>query len=328
MDGGGRFARSVRQSKPQSISGRKAAGKPERSRARAPKTARRSAAAIFHDHDRNSRIAKLERWLPRGVGLAAAFLLMVGTAGLGVIKGGHADNFVGALSDARNATANAVGFKITNVSIVGRKQLSPDEILAVGGVNGRSSLLFLNAADVRDRLKADPWIGDATVQKLYPGKLQIDIVERAPYALWQQDGRVSVISEDGTVLEPYVASRFVNLPLVVGKGAATQAKQFLDVLANHPHVRSRVKAIVYVGERRWNLRLTNGLDIRLPETDVDRALATLTKFDREDNLFSRDIVAVDMRLQDRMTVRLSEDAARARDELLKDKKPKKKAGDA
>ena len=253
---------------------------------------------------------------------------MMGAGTIGVIRGGHADNFLGALSDTRNATANAVGFKITNVSITGRKQLSPDEILAVGGVNGRSSLLFLNAADVRDRLKADPWIGDATVQKLYPGKLQIDIVERAPYALWQQDGRVSVIAEDGTVLEPYVASRFVTLPLVVGKGAEIRAKDFLDLLARYPHVRSQVKAIVYVGERRWNLRLTNGLDIRLPEFNVEKALATLTKLDREDSLFSRDITAVDMRLTDRLTVRLSEDAAKARDELLKDKKTKRKAGDA
>lgn len=329
MDGGGRLARSVRQSGHQSNLSQKAAGKASRTRARMPKPVPRPAAPlVFHEQDRNSRIAMLARWMPRGIGLAAAAVLMIGAGALGVIKGGHADNFIGALADTRNATANAVGFKITNVSITGRKQLSPDEILAVGGVNGRSSLLFLNAADVRDRLKADPWIGDATVQKLYPGKLQIDIVERAPYALWQQDGRVSVISEDGTILEPYVASRFVTLPLVVGKGAETRAKDFLDLLAGYPHVRSQVKAIVYVGERRWNLRLTNGLDIRLPEFNVEKALIMLTRLDREDSLFSRDITAVDMRLPDRLTVRLSEDAAKARDELLKDKKIKKKAGDA
>lgn len=332
MDGGGRLSRSIRQAGHQSILDKKAAKPASRSRARAPKSPRRPAApAVFNDQGRNGHIVTLERWLPRGIGLAAAVALMIGAGALGVVKGGHAGNFLGALSDTRNATANAVGFKITHVSIVGRKQLTQDEILAVGGVNGRSSLLFLNAADVRDRLKADPWIGDATVQKLYPGKLQIEITERAPYALWQQEGRVSVIAEDGTVLEPYVASRFVTLPLVVGKGAETRAKDFLGLLAQYPQVRSQVKAIVYVGERRWNLRLVNGLDVRLPEIDVDKALATLTKLDREDSLFSRDITAIDMRLPDRLTVRLSEDAAKARQsnlDLLKDKKPKKKAGDA
>ncbi len=76
------------------------------------------------------------------------------------------------------------------------------------------------------------------------------------------------------------------------------------------------------------MRLQDGLDIRLPENDVDTALATLSKLDQDDRLFSRDIVAVDMRLPDRLSVQLSDDAAKAREDLFKDKKPKKKAGDA
>ena len=114
----------------------------------------------------------------------------------------------------------------------------------------------------------------------------------------------------------------------MGKGAETRAKDFLNVVAGYPRIRDAVKAIVFVGERRWNLRLNNGLDIRLPETNLNGALDTLTKLDREDNLFSRDITAIDMRLPDRLTVRLSEDAAKAREELLKARAPKKKAGDA
>lgn len=270
----------------------------------------------------------LERWMPRGIGLAALVVLLAGAGVFGMVKGNHVENFLGALSDTRNAAANSVGFRITSIAISGRKQLTQDEILAVGGVNGRSSLLFLDAASARDKLKADPWISDATVQKLYPGRLQIDITERAPFALWQENGRVSVIAEDGTVLEPYVARRFVSLPLVVGKGAETRAKEFLALLAQYPQVRSAVKAIVFVGERRWNLRLTDGLDVRLPEFEVEKALASLSKMDKETSLFSRDITAIDMRLPDRLTVRLSEDAAKARDDLLKDKKPKRKAGDA
>jgi cell division protein FtsQ len=66
----------------------------------------------------------------------------------------------------------------------------------------------------------------------------------------------------------------------------------------------------------------------LPENDVGNALAALSKIDKEDKLFSRDIIAVDMRLSDRLIVQLSDDAAKAREDLLKDKKPKKKAGDA
>ena len=268
----------------------------------------------------------IERHLPRRAGVAATVFLLLGSAGLGIVKGGHVEQLTGALNDTRNAIANSLGFRITEVAINGRKQLSQDEVLAVGGVNGRSSLLFLDAAAVRERLKANPWIAEATVLKLYPGRLQIDIVERTAFALWQQGGRFSVIADDGTVLEPYVAQRFLSLPLVVGKGAEARARDFLALLARYPQVKAVTKAAIFIGERRWNLRLKDGLDIRLPEIDVANALAALSRLDREDHLFSRDIVAIDMRLPDRLTVQLSEDAAKAREEQFR--KPKRKAGDA
>lgn len=323
MDGGGRLSRSVRAPQRRSDPTKKAVPTASQSRVRGTP----SSDFAYDDSHRHDLIAKLERRLPRGIGTAATVALLLGAGLLGIFKGGYYETVAGALSDTRNAAANAVGFQITAVAITGRKQLTQDEILAVGGVNGRSSLLFLDAATVRDRLKADPWIADATVQKLYPGRLQINVTERAPYALWQQDGRLSVIAEDGTVLEPYVARRFASLPLVVGKGAEARAKNFLDLLTDYPQVKSAVKAIVFVGERRWNLRLANGLDVRLPEHGVEKALATLSKLDREEQLFSRDIAAIDLRLPNRLTVRLSDDAAKAREELLKDKKPKK-AGNA
>jgi cell division protein FtsQ len=165
------------------------------------------------------------------------------------------------------------------------------------------------------------------VLKLYPGRLMIEITERQAFALWQEAGRLSVIAADGALLEPYVSRRFLSLPLVVGKGADTQARDFLALLARYPQVNSVTRAAILVGERRWNLRLKDGLDIRLPEQDVGNALAALTKLDKEDRLFSKDIVAVDMRLPDRLVVQLSDDAAKAREDLFKDKK-KKKAGDA
>src|SRR5882724_4544306 len=327
MDGAGRLARSLRSLGPQADLKAAAVGAVVLLRERLGLRARVKARPVIDREPSNRLVQWLENYLPNRTGIALTVLMLLGSTTLGVVKGGHVDELVAALSDTRNALANSAGFRITTVAINGRKQLSQDEVLAVGGVNGRSSLLFLDAATVRDKLKANPWIADATILKLYPGRLQIDIVERTPFALWQQDGRLSVISEDGAVLEPYVSRRFLSLPLVVGKGAETRARDFLALLARYPQVRAATKAAIFVGERRWNLRLKDGLDVRLPENDVGNALAALSKLDKEEKLFSRDIVAVDMRLPDRLTVQLSEDAAKAREELFKDKK-KKKAGDA
>jgi cell division protein FtsQ len=283
---------------------------------------------IARDERPHGLIAFVESRLPRRSGLIATLLLLAASAGLGIVKGGHLEAFVASVSDARNALANSAGFRITAVAINGRKQLSQDEVLAIGGVNGRSSLLFLDAALVRDKLKASAWISDANVQKLYPGQLRIDIVERRPFALWQHEGRLAIISDDGAVLQGYVTPRFLKLPLVVGKGAETRAKDFLALLSHYPQVNAVTKAVTLVGERRWNLRLNDGLDVRLPEHEVGNALLTLSNLDKDEHLFSKDIVAVDMRLPDRLIVQLSDDAAKAREEALKKKEPKKKVGDA
>jgi cell division protein FtsQ len=326
MDGAGRLARSLRSPGPQTDLKAAAIGAVVLLRERLGFGRARVKARPEREPQPNRLIALLERYLPNRGGVTATVLILLGSAGFGIVEGGHVGELTQALSDARNAVANSAGFRITSIVINGRKQLTQDEILASGGVNGRSSLLFLDAATVRDKLKANPWIGEATVLKLYPGELQIDIVERSAFALWQQDGKLAVISDDGAVLQQYLSHRFLSLPLVVGKGADTRARDFLALLARYPQVRAATKAVVLVGERRWNLRLKDGLDIRLPEHDVGNALAELSKLDKEDHLFSRDIVAVDMRLPDRMTVQLSDDAAKAREDQFK--KPKKKAGDA
>jgi len=328
MDGGGRLARSLGSLRPQADLKAAALGAVVLLRERL--ALRRAPAKPRREREQYSPrlVVLIERYVPNRAGVAVTALILLGSAGFGIVKGGHVEELSAALSDTRNAIANSAGFRITTVAINGRKQLTQDEVLAIGGVNGRSSLLFLDAEAVRDKLKANPWIGEATVLKLYPGRLQIDIVERSAFALWQQDGRLAVIADDGAVLEPYVTRRFVTLPLVVGKGAETHAKDFLALLARYPQVRAQAKAAIFVGERRWNLRLNDGLDVRLPENDVGNALAALSRLDKEDKLFSRDIVAIDMRLADRLTVQLSDDAAKAREDLFKDKKPKKKAGDA
>jgi cell division protein FtsQ len=250
-------------------------------------------------------------------------LLILGAMVLGIVRGGHVPEAIDGFHTARDAAANALGFRIASVALSGNKHLSREEIFAAAGVTGHSSLLFLDVADARAQLKTNPWIADATVQKLYPDRLQVAVTERAAFALWQKDGRIGVIADDGTVLEPYLTHSFAELPLFVGIGAGPRAKDFLTRLDRYPAIRDQMRAAILVSERRWNLRLKNGIDVQLPEDDVAAALDRLVALDRDKKLLTRDIVAVDLRLPDRVTVRLSDAAAAAREEALHPKKPKK-----
>jgi cell division protein FtsQ len=266
--------------------------------------------------------------IPQGAGVAASLLLLAATLSYGAVVGGHVTAITDWLKAARDNAANAFGFRIAAVSVSGGNQVSRDQALALAGVTDRSSLLFFDAESARTRLVANPWIADAAVLKLYPDRLLITIAERRAFALWQRNRAVNVIADDGTVLQPFVAGGYGGLPLVVGSGAERRAKDFIGLLDRYPQIRFAVRAAVLVAERRWNLRLTNGMDVRLPEGDPQAALDRLVKLDNEKRLLSRDITSIDLRLPDRVTVRLSDAATQARDEALKANAKKKKGGDA
>src|SRR5262249_34519572 len=114
--------------------------------------------------------------VPRGFGASSAALILGASLAFGIVRGGHAPAVIDWSEDVRDMAANAAGFNISGVALSGQKHLTREEIFAIAGITGRTSLLFLDVADARARLKANPWIADATVQKLYPDRLQITIV--------------------------------------------------------------------------------------------------------------------------------------------------------
>ena len=272
--------------------------------------------------------ALLELKVPRGAGASAAALLLLASTCYGVVKGGHGPMISAEIQDICDTAANSVGFRISKIALAGEHEVSREDILSLAGVTGRSSLLFLDAEHTRHRLLSNPWIAQAAVLKLYPNRLRIEIKERKAFALWQKDGRVNLIASDGTVLESYVPERFMSLPRVVGNGAERAAYDILDLLKRYPAIAKLVDASVLVAERRWNLHLKSGIEVLLPEREPAHAFALLADLDRNKKLLSRDIVKVDLRLSDRVTVRQSDAAAAARDEALKaaDKDKKKKKG--
>jgi len=333
MDGGGRLAGSLSETAPsqKALVGRaKVVSRRRRAERRGSEIVRAVEPAGWRRRFARwlDRVADRVSRLPRHAGLAAATLIIAASAFYGAVRGDQVDKLVDFVRDVRDMAANAAGFNIAAVALTGQKHLNREEILATAGVTGRASLLFFDVADARARLLTNPWIAEATVQKLLPDRLVITIAEREAFALWQKSGRVGVIAADGTVLEPYVLRRYAGLPLVVGLGAEARAKEFLAMLDRRPELRANIRASVLVAERRWNVRLKNGVDVRLPEFEVERALDQLATLEHDTKLSGRDITAIDLRLADRITVRLSDGAVQAREEAAKKKLQKPKGGSA
>ncbi len=260
----------------------------------------------------------------RGAGTLAtlAFLVTMGTAGW--FAGGHQDALRKDHGTFVDIAARAFGFPIRSVDVTGVKELTKEEILDVSGMAPSGSLLFLDLAAVRAKVKSLPLVAEATVRKLYPDRVDIRIVEREPFALWQQDGVISVVSVDGTVIDSLRDKRYLKLPHVVGPGARLRVKEYAEILDGVPELRSQIRAGTLISERRWTIKMTNGIDVKLPESRPVEALREFEKLNREAHIMTKDIIAVDMRTPGRVAVRLSEESAATRREYFERTLPKVK----
>ena len=161
------------------------------------------------------------------------------------------------------------------------------------------------------RLEAQPWIRQARVTRLLPSTLQVVIEERVPFAVWQSKGKTYVVDREGAVLAPVVREAYADLPLVVGEGAGKNAADLFAELAFFEGLKKEVIAAIRVGDRRWTLKLASGADVMLPDDNIADALKTLVGLDEERGLLHRQIAAVDLRLADRVGVKLRENTTPA-----------------
>ena len=239
----------------------------------------------------------IERRRTRPIGQLAAVGFILAAILYGLIVGGQ----IGRVADAGLVLA---GFGIETIEITGNRETS--EIAVLERLEVAGSLVAFDVTAAQQRIEALPWVARATVRKYYPSTLTVTIEERKPFALWQNDGTVVVIDQGGVAIVPLEERRFAGLPFTVGSGANVEAADIVAAIGAEPDIAERLRAAVLVAGRRWDLHLDDGLKVKLPEKDPARALAQLAALDARTHLLDRDVVVIDLRLPDRLTVRLPE----------------------
>jgi cell division protein FtsQ len=244
-------------------------------------------------------LLRRQRRLLKPAVAVGAVILVLGGAAL-AIQAGTGETF----RDRVGHAGATLGLRVREVVVEGR-QKTPDGLLrAAIGVAPGDPILTYSVAAARARIETLTWVQSATVERRLPGTIVVQVVERRPFAVWQMNGRFVLIDRAGElVTDSDVAAFAGQLPLLVGAGAPQAAAGLLDALANQPALMSRMVAAVRVGQRRWNLRMNNGADVKLPEGAEVLALARLAELQADHALLDRPLQVIDLRLPDRMVLR-------------------------
>ncbi len=202
------------------------------------------------------------------------------------------------------ATAEG-GFRITEITVAGRKRTPTDQIVTALAARHGEPILGLDIGAAKDRLEALPSVRAAAIERRLPGALHLSIVERQPVALWQNNGEFVLVDREGHQI-PGAIEGFEDLPLVVGDGAPARADELFALLATEPEMATRVKAATRVGNRRWNLKLDDvehGLEARLPELEAEVAWHRLAELERNRGLSGKLVTMIDLRVPDRLVLK-------------------------
>ncbi len=249
---------------------------------------------------------RLQRRLPRFIGLWLVLGFFGLTSVVGLAAGGQIAAYFEKNGQPHHLVARAFGFGISQISISGLIQLREREILDAAGIDPRVALPFLDVVRARESLESLPLVQSAAVRKLYPDGVVITLTEREPFALWQVDGEIYVIAMDGEVIDYFRPDpRYLPLPQVVGERANERLEEYFALIDSAGALSQRIRAGTLVAERRWTLKLDNGMDVRLPERDPMGALARLAALEQEHALLDKDVIAIDLRMPDRVVVRLT-----------------------
>jgi cell division protein FtsQ len=198
-----------------------------------------------------------------------------------------------------------LGLTVSDIRVEGRETTDRETILAALAVGPSTPILAVSPTRAKDRLEALPWVRAAVIERRLPGTICVRLVERKPLALWQHGSKIELIDYAGDVIPVVRLDRFAKLPMVVGEGAARHAAELLKILASEPELAARVTAAIRVGDRRWNLRIENAIDVLLPADGAANAWSQLARLERSSAILKRDLQTIDLRLPDRLVLRVS-----------------------
>ena len=199
------------------------------------------------------------------------------------------------------ALAAKAGFQVKRVPVTGMERVDQLKVYQLVLAEKDRAMPLVDIEKIRADLLQYGWIKDARVSRRLPDTLAVEIIERKPAALWQRNGRYSLIDANGIVLANVRAGEGGDLPTLNGNEANEHIVALNALLDNASALKSQVSGASWIGKRRWDLQFQTGETLALPEGEAEaaKALLNFARLDGVHRLLGRDLIHFDLRDPDR-----------------------------
>lgn len=235
-----------------------------------------------------------------------SIILLIG-AGVGIYFSPAGEIISHAVMDVKNLMAQKAHFELEQVVVEGHIRTNLEDIKKKLNLEQGMPILEIDLEEKKEAVLGLPWIKTVRIERHLPAQLFILVTEKTPIAVWQNKKKYLPIDEAGEKIEDD-KTVLKNVLLVVGEDAPQHTPELIQALNQYPQISELARSAVRVGNRRWNLYLNdveNGLEIRLPEANIENALERLQEFDDSGQILERELKVIDLKLPDRLIVRSS-----------------------
>ncbi len=201
-----------------------------------------------------------------------------------------------------------LGFRLEDVTVEGRLHTDKNQILTLLNLKRGVPLVSLDMEEAKRRLQTLPWVKAVRVERHLPSTLMIRFAEKNPQSLWQNKGKTYLVDRDGELVETKEAYKYKELPVITGLRAPEYVGGLFALLIKFPKLKARVTGATHLRATRWNIRLDNRVDVKLPEVGAEKALAYLLELEHH-QLMKQKIMSIDMRFPGQLILRLTPEAA-------------------
>lgn len=217
------------------------------------------------------------------------------------------DNVAIVINDLRISIETRPEFMVEVMAVDGASLDIAEDIREILPIDFPISSFDLNLEEIREQVTGLSPVADATVRIRPGGILQINVSERTPVVVWRRHEGLELLDGQGRFVAP--ASRrsaHTELPLIAGDGAESNVGEALALFDASGPLGPRVRGLVRIGQRRWDVALDRGQTILLPETGAIQALERVIALNQAQDMLARDLLSIDMRIAERPTIRLSQ----------------------
>lgn len=214
-----------------------------------------------------------------------------------------------AYADMKTQIQQREEFMVKVMAVDGADDALQSDIRTVLPVEFPVSSFDLDLEDMRQTVAALPAVADAALRVRPGGILQVTVTQRQPVAVFRSPEGLKLIDGEGVLIQNIMArADRADLPLITGDGAREALNEGLKLYEVAGPLRQRMRGVVRMGERRWDVILETGQRILLPTDNPVVAYERVVALDQAQDLLDRDVTVVDMRHPDRPTLRMTQNA--------------------